>query len=167
MISIFEPIPITDRLLRRAVFVAFGGKCFYSGRDVSFDEMHIDHIRPKSKGGQDCISNYALCCQEINFRKNGKHSDSFEQVVTEVVKLLFATKVASVLDDLRMNGQFVRPNDWLRDKGIAEKSPRWHRLRYAMKTQRLHSVSRVLDGKSRGIVLYCLEDLERLLADDS
>ena len=166
MVDIFETIPTSDNLLRQAMFIAFDGKCFYTGRDVAFDEMHIDHIRPRSKGGKDCIANYVLCCQEINLKKRDRHADSFEEVVAETVKLLFADRVASVLDDLRMNtGGFVRPNDWLRENGIIEHSTEWHRLRNRIRTRGLHSVSRVINGKSRGIVMYRRADLDAILAE--
>ena len=166
MVDIFEAIPTSDKLLRQAMFIAFDGKCFYTGRGVAFDEMHIDHIRPRSNGGQDCIANYVLCCQEINLKKLDRHADSFEEVVTETVKLLFADRVASVLDDLRLNtGGFVRPNDWLRENGIIEHSTEWHRLRNKISTRGLHSVSRVISGKSRGIVMYRRADLDAILAE--
>ena len=166
MVDIFETIPTSDKLLRQAMFIAFDGKCFYTGRGVAFGEMHIDHIRPRSNGGQDCIANYVLCCQEINFRKSARHADSFEAVVSETVKLLFADRVASVLDDLRLNtGGFVRPNDWLRENGIIEHSTEWRRLRNKISTRGLHSVSRVISGKSRGIVMYRRADLDAILAE--
>lgn len=160
MTSIFETIPTSDKLLRQAVFIGFGGKCFYTGREVSSTEMHIDHIRPKSKGGKDCIANYVLSCQEINLRKSDRHSDKFEEVCVGVVELLFAGKVASILDDLRLNGDFVRPNDWLRGIGVKEGSREWNRLRHAIKSRGLQGVYRIAEGKSRGIVLYSRDDLD-------
>lgn len=63
-------IPISDKKLRKAVFKAFKGKCFYSGRTLTLENMHIDHVIPRAKGGPDNIYNYALCADEINLVKN-------------------------------------------------------------------------------------------------
>lgn len=98
-----EQIPIIDRYLRQAVFIAFGGKCFYTGRDIKIEDMHIDHIFPKKLGGLDCISNYVLTCQEINLKKNGKYNEKFGKVVSEIVDLVYADEVRRVLKDLRAN----------------------------------------------------------------
>lgn len=165
MVSVFEIIPVSDVLLRQAVFMAFGGRCFYTGRPVQFAEMHIDHIRPKSKGGQDCIANYVLCCQEINLKKLDRHADSFEEVVTETVKLLFADKVAAVLDDLRMNQieGFSRPNDFLRKCGVPPNSGMGLCIKSALRYRKIPFVKRERDGKSTRAILYRDADLQRLL----
>jgi hypothetical protein len=159
-----DEIPATDKHLRQAVYIAFGETCFYTGRHVPFDEMHVDHVRPRDKGGRDCISNYVLSCQDINLRKGKRHSDRFEHVVLEVVTLLFADKVLRVLDDLKLNrGEFVRANDWMREQGIKENSLLWNRIRVAAARNAVPCIKRVLPGKSRGLVLYRPEDLYQLM----
>ena len=47
-----------------------GKVCWYCGLDITFDEKHIDHIIPKSKGGTNDINNYALTCRFCNWAKN-------------------------------------------------------------------------------------------------
>lgn len=59
-------ISTRDPLLRKAIHEAYFGICFYTGRNVDFNEMCIDHVIPKAKGGSDCISNYVLSCEYIN-----------------------------------------------------------------------------------------------------
>jgi len=61
--------PTNDPTLRKAIYKAFEGKCFYTGRKVSFANMHIDHVVPKSKGSEDSIFNYVLSCSDINLAK--------------------------------------------------------------------------------------------------
>lgn len=164
MDTIYDAVPITDKFLRSAIFIAFEGKCFYTGRDVLPAEMHVDHIKPKHLGGSDCIANYVLTCQYINLRKNGKYKDDFGIAISEIVRLVFADKVLSVLNDLRLNDEFIRPNDWLREIGIVERSSEWTRLRHAIKRSGAHSVTRVKDGKARGVVLYRRADLDAMFA---
>jgi hypothetical protein len=165
VVDVFEPIPVSDVLLRQAVFMAFGGRCFYTGRAVPFAEMHIDHIRPRSKGGQDCIANYVLCCQEINLKKLDRHADSFEEVVTETVKLLFADRIATVLDDLRMNQieGFSRPNDFLRKNKVPPNSGMGLCIKSALRSRKIPSIKRGRDDKSTRVILYRDADLQRLL----
>ena len=167
MVDVFEPIPVSDVLLRQAVFMAFGGRCFYTGRAVPFAEMHIDHIRPRSKGGQDCIANYVLCCQEINLKKLDRHADSFEEVVTETVKLLFADRVAAVLDDLRMNQieGFSRPNDFLRKNKVPPNSGTGLCIKSALRSRKIPFIKKGRDNKSTKVILYRDTDLQRLLAE--
>lgn len=48
-------ISISDLKLRKAIYEAFEGRCFYTGQPVSFEKMCIDHVVPKSKGGENNI----------------------------------------------------------------------------------------------------------------
>jgi CRISPR/Cas system Type II protein with McrA/HNH and RuvC-like nuclease domain len=65
-------ISISNTNLRISIYNAFDGRCFYTGMNIGFNEMHIDHIKPKSKGGEDCISNYVLSSSYINQKKQVK-----------------------------------------------------------------------------------------------
>ena len=92
-ISIYTNIGTNDKHLRLAIYTVHSGICFYTGRRITPEEMHIDHIKPVSKGGKDCIANYVLSCGQINIRKKDKYSEKFGKVVTELNILLFAESV--------------------------------------------------------------------------
>ncbi len=52
-----------------------GGKCIYSGRTIGisdFDKCEIDHIFPRTMGGNDALYNKVLCYREENQKKTGK-----------------------------------------------------------------------------------------------
>lgn len=52
-----------------------GGKCIYSGKNISiadFDRCEIDHIFPRTLGGNDTLSNKVLCYREENQKKGGR-----------------------------------------------------------------------------------------------
>lgn len=51
-------------LFRKSGCCAYCGEAFRTER-----EMTIDHIRPRSKGGTNHISNLALACRDCNQRK--------------------------------------------------------------------------------------------------
>jgi 5-methylcytosine-specific restriction endonuclease McrA len=51
--------------MRAQVFALKGSKCEYCGDDAS----HVDHKRPRSRGGKDDIDNLAPCCVACNMSK--------------------------------------------------------------------------------------------------
>jgi 5-methylcytosine-specific restriction endonuclease McrA len=53
--------------VRSYLLVKYGYQCIYCGKKECVFE--IDHIRPKSRGGSDRISNLALSCHECNLAK--------------------------------------------------------------------------------------------------
>jgi hypothetical protein len=69
LLTINSVIPLSDKV-RRAVFEAFGGICFYSGTKLTREEAHVDHHVSKAKGGRDVASNYVLCRSDLNIRKH-------------------------------------------------------------------------------------------------
>ena len=49
-------------------------RCHYCGTE---DALTIDHIIPRSKGGQDCLSNYVTACHSCNASKRNKTYSEF------------------------------------------------------------------------------------------
>lgn len=89
--------PTTDPALREAMYKAFGGKCFYTGQNIGFEDMAIDHILPKSKGGLDIISNYALTSRHLNSKKSAKVDYSQIERMLYLVKTVYTPKVNKYL----------------------------------------------------------------------
>lgn len=46
--------------------------CQYTGKKLSYNEGSIDHIKPKSKGGEDSWENMVLCDRSLNTKKGNK-----------------------------------------------------------------------------------------------
>lgn len=42
------------------------GKCFFCGRDLAKAEASVEHLLPKSKGGNDADGNIVACCVTLN-----------------------------------------------------------------------------------------------------
>lgn len=85
-INIYSKIPIKNTYLRRALYKAFNGRCFYTGQQLKFKEMHIDHILPRSKGGSDCIANYVISSPSFNKRKKDKVFDNTNDLVRKNIE---------------------------------------------------------------------------------
>ena len=45
------------------------GRCHYCHRQVSKDELSMDHIVPLARGGRSTRGNVVPCCKECNTRK--------------------------------------------------------------------------------------------------
>lgn len=54
-----------------------GSKCFYCKQKFHIDNLEIDHIIPKSKGGENNINNYMLSCQKCNCSKGTQLLDEW------------------------------------------------------------------------------------------
>ena len=54
---------------KRLLFDYQQGKCVYCGNGLGYDELEIEHMVPKSRGGQDNIRNYQLACSVCNQAK--------------------------------------------------------------------------------------------------
>jgi 5-methylcytosine-specific restriction endonuclease McrA len=66
---------------RNVIYKRDGHKCQYCG---STKDLTIDHVTPRSKGGNDTWDNMVTCCQPCNSRKGNK---TLEQVGMRLVKM--------------------------------------------------------------------------------
>jgi len=57
---------------KTAIYNRDAGICQYSGKKIARKEASVDHIVPKSKGGEDSWTNLVLCSKEINLKKGNK-----------------------------------------------------------------------------------------------
>jgi 5-methylcytosine-specific restriction endonuclease McrA len=46
--------------------------CVYTGKKLSKEELSVDHVYPKSKGGQDTWDNLVTCDKQLNSDKSNK-----------------------------------------------------------------------------------------------
>lgn len=58
------------KLTRREVFIRDGYTCQYCGRQMG--DLTIDHVIPRSRGGQHTWDNLVSACKTCNHRKGGK-----------------------------------------------------------------------------------------------
>jgi len=52
-------------------------QCSYCGKSDELKNLELDHIFPKSLGGEDHISNLTLACRKCNTRKRNKTIEVF------------------------------------------------------------------------------------------
>ena len=60
---------------RRNIFARDTNRCQYCGRRRPTSDLSLDHIVPRSRGGQATWANIVCCCTECNVRKGGRTPD--------------------------------------------------------------------------------------------
>jgi hypothetical protein len=70
------------RLLRENVFIRDRHSCTYCGRRYASDNLTIDHIVPKSKGGKREWANVTTACATCNKRKGNELLKNTEEIRT-------------------------------------------------------------------------------------
>jgi 5-methylcytosine-specific restriction endonuclease McrA len=56
----------------RNLYVRDGGRCQYTGRELAPGEGNIDHVMPRSRGGDTTWENCVLAARDVNSKKADK-----------------------------------------------------------------------------------------------
>ena len=154
----------SDPIIRKAIYVAYNGQCFYTGCKVTLEDMYIDHINPKANGGTDTLDNLVLCCGRINLAKKDKTIPPFAEVVTEIVKIIFLPKVLKVLEEMQLNFKITtsmtRLNSRMREKGISFRSHMWNKIRGRVTQRGKHKFPIIRHGKK---IYYYISDIDPII----
>lgn len=62
----------TIRFNRRNIFARDGNRCQYCGKKFPMSELSLDHVHPRSQGGETTWENIACCCVKCNVKKGGR-----------------------------------------------------------------------------------------------
>jgi 5-methylcytosine-specific restriction endonuclease McrA len=60
------------RFNRRNIFARDGNRCQYCGRRFPTSELSLDHVVPRSRGGETSWENIVCSCVKCNVRKGGR-----------------------------------------------------------------------------------------------
>jgi len=71
--SKYNKMPLkTFRCTKKNVFEHYGGICAYTGKQLTYRNMTLDHIQPRSRNGNNSWSNIVPCDGEVNRFKADK-----------------------------------------------------------------------------------------------
>ena len=65
--------PDAKKLWRRAIKEHFNCTCVYCGENYELHELTLDHVQPRSKGGQDLTTNVVCACHKCNQDKGSRN----------------------------------------------------------------------------------------------
>ena len=65
--------PEAKKLWRRAIKEHFNCTCVYCGETYEFKELTLDHVQPRSKGGESITTNMVPACRSCNQDKGSNH----------------------------------------------------------------------------------------------
>jgi len=69
----YEKLPKqTVKFNRRNIFARDNNQCQYCGRKFPTSELSLDHVIPRSQGGQNVWDNIVCACVSCNVRKGGR-----------------------------------------------------------------------------------------------
>jgi 5-methylcytosine-specific restriction endonuclease McrA len=69
----FDRLPKTKiKFNRRNIFARDGNRCQYCGKRFPTSELSLDHVVPRSRGGQATWVNIVCACVRCNVRKGGR-----------------------------------------------------------------------------------------------
>ncbi|MBI5722984.1 MAG: HNH endonuclease [Planctomycetes bacterium] len=75
------------KLNRRNIFARDRNTCQYCGRKSATSELSLDHVLPRSQGGQTSWENLVCCCVNCNVRKGGRTPrEAHMRLISEPVK---------------------------------------------------------------------------------
>lgn len=60
------------QMTKTNIYARDGGKCQYSGENISKHRATIDHVIPRNRGGKNTWTNVVLCRDDINHKKGDK-----------------------------------------------------------------------------------------------
>ena len=63
----------SKRLWRRAIKEHFNCTCVYCGESYALSELTLDHVHPKTLGGEDITSNLVPACVKCNQSKGSNN----------------------------------------------------------------------------------------------
>lgn len=69
----YDRVPVQDvKLNRRNIFARDRNVCQYCGRKFATSDLSLDHIKPRTQGGESSWLNLVCACIKCNARKGGR-----------------------------------------------------------------------------------------------
>jgi 5-methylcytosine-specific restriction endonuclease McrA len=99
----FDRMPAqTVRFNRKNLFARDGYQCQYCGQNQPTNKLSLDHVIPRSHGGQTTWENIVCCCLKCNGRKGGRTPQQARmKLLTRPVRPRFNPLLSESISDPR------------------------------------------------------------------
>jgi 5-methylcytosine-specific restriction endonuclease McrA len=71
---------------KRNLYVRDNGQCQYCGKQLSYDNSTVDHVKPRCRGGLTSWSNTVIACKKCNSKKGMLTIEEFAKKLLKVPK---------------------------------------------------------------------------------
>ncbi|MGB9613487.1 MAG: HNH endonuclease [Candidatus Margulisiibacteriota bacterium] len=103
----YVPVPYTEVVFsRKNIYLRDNYTCQYCGKTGG--NLTIDHVIPKSRGGEDCWENMVVCCVRCNNRKGNQ---TLEEAAMKLISTPYRPPSTLYLHMTRFSGI---PESWYR-----------------------------------------------------
>ena len=65
--------PDAKRLWRKAIKEKFNCQCVYCGNNYELHQLTLDHVKPRTNGGENLTSNLVPACRSCNQQKGSSN----------------------------------------------------------------------------------------------
>ena len=101
-----NPSRNNTKRLKRSIIQRDGNRCFYTGVEMTEEEMTLEHLVPISKGGVNNLHNLVLCTKESNAKMGDK-------LLVDKIKFREANLFKTSVDIVQISSNFkVVLEDW-------------------------------------------------------
>lgn len=98
----FSHMPIKKlKPTKQAIILRDKKTCQYTGKILTNKEISIDHIHPKSLGGQDSFTNMIVCHKDINYKKGNKTNKEAGLTLIKQPKAPLPIPVSALIKEAR------------------------------------------------------------------
>ena len=70
--------------VKKLLYKEANGKCALCGREMTLDQVTLDHIIPLAKNGPDRVDNLQICCKGCNLLKGAALPEDFANRVNAI-----------------------------------------------------------------------------------
>ena len=88
---------------RQVIYSKYDSHCAYCGKELTIEEMQVDHLKPLRLGGEDEMSNYMPTCRMCNHYKRGNTLEGFRKAIERKLPRLHCAQRGMIAP-----GQFPR-----------------------------------------------------------
>ena len=75
-LKLYDKLPASEvKFTRRNIYEHYGYRCCYCGKKFATQELNLDHVVPRSRGGATNWSNIVTSCIPCNLRKGNRLPD--------------------------------------------------------------------------------------------
>ena len=88
----YRHIPFERRSLsRKNILLRDHSCCQYCGKQFAPSELTLDHVVPRSRGGESAWDNLVACCKRCNHRKGQPHAGRIGHATAATAARIFAS----------------------------------------------------------------------------